>query len=93
MANKGSAVVDFGAFGGSNEASVAISDAAILAGSLCDAWIVAKSTSDHTVNDHTYAALFIALTCGVPTASTGFTIYARSTEKMQGTFNIEWAWS
>jgi hypothetical protein len=94
MSNKGTAVLDFGAFPGSNEASVAVTgEAAILGTSLADAWVRAEATSDHTVNDHAYVAALAAITCGVPSAGTGFTIYGRSTEKLSGTFNLDWAWA
>jgi hypothetical protein len=94
MANKGTAVIDFGAFPGSNEASVVITgEGSIVDGSETDAWIVAKPTADHTLNDHAYAAAMIGVTTGALVASTGFTIYGRCTEKMQGTFNLQWAWA
>ena len=94
MANKGTAVVDFGAFPGSCEASISItSESAILTGSLCDAWIRADATSDHTINDHAWAAALVAITTGAPTVGVGFTIYARSTHRMVGTFSLDWAWA
>lgn len=88
---RGSAVLDFGSFPGSNEASVTVTgQAGILSTHIPHAEIQALATSDHTTNDHAYAALFIQLICGVPTDATGFTIFARSLEKMQGTYNIQW---
>lgn len=96
MANAtGTAIVDFGAYPGSNEASVAVTgQTTISATSKAEAFIMADDTSvDHTANDHKYGALFIGLSCGTPTASTGFTIYARSTEKLQGKWTIRWVWA
>ena len=94
MANKGTAVLDFGAYPGSCEATVVITgESAILAGSLCDAWIRAEATAGHSINDHAWAASLIAITVGVPTAGTGFTIYARCQSRMAGTFNLDWAWA
>ena len=91
--NVGSAVVNFGAFPGSNEASVVISGQdSIGADALCEAWVNAKATADHTVSDHTYAAVLMHPACSVATAATGFTIYCTSPEKMQGTFNLNWVW-
>jgi hypothetical protein len=92
---QGAVVIDFGAFPGSNEASVAvIGQSEIGAGSKAEAYIMGDdTTSDHTAADHRYAVLFIGLSCGTPTATTGFTIYARSTEKLQGTFNIRYVWA
>lgn len=90
----GSAVIDFGAFPGSNEASVVVTgQSAIQTTSHAEAWMMAEASTDHTDNDASYAALFIALSCGIPTAGTGFTIYARSTERQQGTFQVRWVWA
>lgn len=87
------ATIDFGAFPGSNEASVAFIDAAILAGSNVRAWFAAdSSTADHTDLDHRYAPLFIGLTA-LPTAGVGGTIYARSEHKMQGQWSVKYSWS
>jgi len=92
---QGTATIDFGASPGSNEASIAVTgQSSILATSKVEAYIMADdTTADKTASDHQYAACFINLTCGTPTASTGFTIYGRSTEKMQGTFALRWVWA
>jgi hypothetical protein len=92
MANVGSTTINFGAFPGSNEASVAVTDANILASSITDAWITAQSSSNHTVNDHAYAAALIGISTGAPFAGVGFTIYARSDVKLSGVFNLNWVW-
>jgi hypothetical protein len=90
----GSTTVDFGAYPGSNEASTVVSgQAGIAAGSSVQAWLVAEATSNHNVSDATYAALLAAISCSVPTADTGFTVYARSAEKLTGIFKIQWTWS
>lgn len=90
----GSAVIDFGAYPGSNEASVVVSgQSSILATSSVEAWLMAEVQGTHTVNDATYASLLTAIVCSVPTASTGFTIYARSVEKLQGQFKVRWVWA
>ena len=89
----GTTTLDFGPFPGTNEASATITgQTAITSANIPDAMYRQEATSDHTVNDHTYAALLSSLTCTVPTAGTGFTITARSAEKLQGTFNINWRW-
>ena len=96
MANGvGTATIDFGAFPGANEAAVAVTgQTGISATSKAEAFIMADdTTADHTAGDHRYAAALMGLTCGTPTAGTGFTIYARSTEKLQGTFALRWVWS
>lgn len=87
----GAVVIDFGAYPGSNEASVVVTgQSGITALSKVDAFFVAVATADHSINDHTYAPLFIYLTAGSLVAGTGFTIYARSPEKMSGTYNLNW---
>lgn len=96
MANgTGTAIIDFGPFPGSNEASVTVgSQSAISATSKAEAYIMGDDfTSDHTANDHSYVGCFVNLSCGTPVASTGFTIYGRCLDKMQGTFNVRWVWS
>jgi hypothetical protein len=95
MANTGTATLDFGAFPGSSEASVAVTgQASIGVGSKAEAFIMADdTTSDHTASDHRYAAALIGLTCGTPVAATGFTIYARALDNMQGTFAVRWVWA
>lgn len=92
---QGTAILDFGASPGSNEASVTVTgQAAILSTSKVEAYIMADdTTSDHTASDHKYLGLFVALSCGTPTNATGFTIHARSTEKLQGTFALRWVWA
>jgi hypothetical protein len=92
---QGTATLDFGAAKGSNESSVAVAgQASILSTSSVEAyWMADDTTADHTANDHKYVPLFIELTCGTPVAATGFTIYGRSTEYMQGTFKCRWVWA
>lgn len=92
---QGTATIDFGAFPGSNEADIAVTgQGSILATSKAEAYIMGDdSTSDHTANDHRYVGLWMALTCGTPTAATGFTIYGRSMEKLQGTYQVRWVWA
>lgn len=91
----GTATIDFGAFPGSNEASVAVTgQAAILGTSKADVFIMASdTTADHTANDHRYAALLLAFSATTPDVGVGFTIHARCLDKMQGTFAVRWRWS
>lgn len=91
----GAAILNFGAHPGSNEASVAVTgQSAISATSKVEAWIMADDTTgDHTASDHRYLATLSGLTCGTPTAATGFTIYARSTEKLTGQWAVRWVWA
>ena len=88
-------MIDFGAFPGSNEASIAVTgQGTISATSKVEAYVMGDDTSGtHTANDHRYFAALVGLTCGTPTAATGFTIYGRSTEKLTGTFALRWVWA
>lgn len=90
----GEATIDFGAFPGANEASVAVTgQATIPSDARCEAWFMGSSTTtDHTANDHRYIARFASLSCGAVVAGTGFTIYANSEQKPQGTFKVQWVW-
>ena len=91
----GVAELDFGAFPGSNETSVAITgQTEITSGSSAESWIMADdTTTDHTASDHKYAHTLMGITCGSVVAGTGFTIYGRSIHKMQGKFAVRWVWS
>lgn len=88
----GTATLDFGT--GSNEASVVVpGQGSIGSTSKAEAFVMGDDTSaDHTANDHRYFGAFANLTCGTPTAATGFTIYARSIEKLSGQWTIRWVW-
>lgn len=89
----GTATIDFGL--GGNEASVVVTgQGAISATSKCDAFVMADDTTvDHSASDHRYFAALAGLTCGTPTAATGFTIYARSIHDLVGTFKVRWVWA
>ena len=92
----GEATIDFGAFPGANEASIAVTgQGTILSTSFAEAWIMADdTTSDHTANDHRYVEVIgTKFICGTPTNAIGFTIYGRCVDKLQGTFKIRWVWS
>ena len=92
---QGTATLDFGAHPGLNEASVTVTgQASILATSKAEAYFMGDDTSsNHTASDHKYAPVFIDLTCGTPTAATGFTIYGRSTHKMTGNWAVRYVWA
>lgn len=71
---KGTATIDFGAFPGKSDASVAVTgQTGIVAGSLVDAWIRPAATADHTADEHLVETLSIF--AGNIIAGTGFTIY------------------
>ena len=95
MSNTGTATLNFGAHPGSNEASVAVTgQTAILVTSKVESWVMGEDvSSNHTASDHRYFAALAGLTCGTPTASTGFTIYARSEHKLSGQWTVRWVWA
>lgn len=88
----GIVTINFGAFPGSQEASVAFSDVTISGTSKVQAEVMsADSTADHTVNDHKYLPLLAEFT-GEPQAGVGGTIFARSMQKLIGTFKLRYIW-
>jgi hypothetical protein len=92
---QGTATINFGSFPGAQEASVAVTgQTSISATSKAEAYVMGDdTTSDHTASDHKYFPLFATLTCGTPTAGTGFTIYACCVDQLQGTFQVRWVWA
>jgi hypothetical protein len=90
----GTGTLDFGAFPGSNEASVSVTGLTGISGtSKAEAYFMASdTTSDHTAADHRYAAALIGLTCATPSGS-ACTVYGRCVEAMQGTFSIRLVWA
>lgn len=91
---QGVATIDFGAFPGKNEATVVITgQSTISSTSKAEAYFMRETSSNHTANDHSYAAFFVALTCGPPTTGVGFTIYGVSSEKVQGAFTVRYVWT
>ena len=91
----GTATIDFGVAPGSNEASIAVTgQTEITALGKCEAWVMGDDTStDHTASDHKYFPVFASLTCGTPSAGVGFTIYARSTQKLTGNWTVRFVWA
>ena len=94
MGAQGTTTIAFGADPGVNEASVAVTgQASIVADSLAEAFVMEEVLGTKTANDHGYMNLLVRLTCGTIVAATGFTIYAKSTEKMTGSFTVKWVWN
>lgn len=88
----GTAEIDFGDFPGSNEASVTVTATGITESAHVEAWVMASdTTADHTASDHRYFPLFAALTAAAGTNA--LTIYARSTEKLQGAWAVHYVWA
>lgn len=74
MGAQGTATLDFGAFPGAADASVTVTgQAAILSGSLIEAWILPADTTDHTAGEHIIDPPIVIAANIV--AGTGFTIY------------------
>jgi hypothetical protein len=81
MAGSGTTSVDFGAFPGKSDTSVAVTgQAGIVSGSLVGAWIRPVATADHTADEHLVET--IAITAADIVAGTGFTIYATNTNQL-----------
>lgn len=90
----GTATIDFGAWPGTNETSVAVTgQSAIGSASYTAAFPMAEASGVHTVSDAAYAAMWMALTAEAATAGVGFTVRARSTYTFTGTFVVRWVWS
>ena len=89
---QGTSIINFGAFPGAQEASVAFTDAAVVATSKVEAYVMADGvTADHSVNDHRYLPLFIALTA-VGGAGAG-TIHARAPHALIGQYQLRYVWA
>lgn len=95
----GTATIDFGAFPGATDTSLAITgQAAIVAGSLVEAWVRPVATADHSADEHWVEAP--AVVAGNIVAGTGFTIYAHIGEdaarnqgsRLYGQWTVAWAW-
>ena len=106
MGAQGTATLDFGAFPGKTDASVAVTgQAGIAAGSLVEAWIFPTATADHTVDEHWVDPPEVF--AGNVVAGTGFTIYGvlkkrceigpqnRSVDApmIYGKWSVGWVWN
>lgn len=91
---KGTATIDFGAHPGTNKCAVTITgqtgfDAT---NSVVQVQLSAEASGNHTASDATYIAPFLHLTTGTYVTGTGFSIYARSEHRLEGTFVVRWVW-
>ena|SRR5215217_6510437 len=97
MGAQGQTTVDFGAFPGSSDTSIAVTgQAAILTGSLVEAWLRLEATADHSVDEHWVEE--IEVSAGNIIAGTGFTIYAlhrpaQDDTMLYGQFTVGWVWN
>lgn len=101
MATQGTATLDFGAFPGKSDASVAVTgQTSITAGSLVEAWIVPTATADHSADEHLVETLKVM--AGNIVAGVGFTIYGANTNQVSdpsaspqlyGQWSVGWVWN
>ena len=97
MPGTGTVNVDFGAFPGTDKASVAITgQASIASGSLVEAWIRPIATADHSEDEVVMLTRFVSVS--VPNslliAGTGFTIAAVCDNgPLHGLIPLNWAWA
>jgi hypothetical protein len=81
MATTGTVELDFGAFPGASDASVAVTgQAAIIAGSLVEAWFRPVDTADHSADEHMLETIKVFAHSIVP--GTGFTISGFNTSQL-----------
>jgi hypothetical protein len=74
VSGTGTALLDFGAFPGASDASLAITgQAGIVGGSLVECWVLPADTTDHLADEHRVETLDVY--AGAIVAGTGFTIY------------------
>ena len=81
MPGSGTTTVNFGAFPGSSDTSIAVTgQTGILTGSLIEAWILPATTADHSADEHVFDTLNVI--AGNISAGVGFTIYAVNTSQL-----------
>ena len=97
MGAQGTAIVDFGAYPGSPDASVAVAgQAAILTTSAAEAWLRPQdATAENSVDMHIMASNMMEVIAGPITAADGFPIrcISRDGTNFVGTFNLNWVWN
>lgn len=95
----GTATLNFGAFPGSSDASVAVTGiAGIAANAIVSAWVLPAATADHSADEHVMESLQVQ--AGNVVAGTGFTIYGSNFStpdqggkgRIYGAWNIAWTW-
>jgi hypothetical protein len=94
MATQGTTTINFGAFPGSTDTSVAVTgQAGIVAGSLVEAWVRMEATADHNADEHMVDPPRVI--AGNIVAGTGFTIYGLTNDKkrLYGLYTIAWVWN
>lgn len=103
---QGTTTINFGAFPGVTDVSVAITgQAAIIGGSLVEAWIFPTATADHSADEHWVDPPEVF--AGNVVAGTGFTIYGVNKKRcdvaplsnsidsprVYGLWTLGWVWN
>ena len=92
----GTATVDFGAFPGTDKASIAVTgQAALVSGSKIEAWLRAEATAEHPEDEVMMLSKFVTVNVPITlvVAATGFTIVVVCHDGFStGTLLIDWAW-
>ena len=90
----GNATLEFGAFPGSSDTSVAVTgQTGITTSSFVEAWLVPTATADHSADEHVVET--IKVIAGNIVNGTGFTIYGVNTgnnSRIYGTWSVSWVW-
>lgn len=92
MGQKGVTTIDFGAHPGSDVATVQVTgQTAVAAGAVVDAWLLAKETADHSIDEHVIDGPTIL--AGSVTAGVGFTIHGLALNgNLTGAWSVAWVW-
>lgn len=90
----GNATLDFGAFPGSSDTSIAVTgQTGITTSSFVEAWLVPAATADHSADEHVVET--IKVIAGNIVNGTGFTIYGVNTgnnSRIYGSWSVSWVW-
>lgn len=90
MGASGQATLNFGAFPGASDASVAITgQAGIVSGSMVEAWIFPATTADHSADEHLLETMRVM--AGNIVGGTGFTIYGYNTSQFSEPVAEQWS--
>ena len=82
MGASGTAIVDFGAFPGDDDASLTVSAPGIAVSSLVEAWIMPATTADHSPDEHRLETLSVMADPSLIVAGTSFVIKMRNTSQL-----------
>lgn len=90
---RGTTAIDFGAFPGKSDASVAVAQPSVTAGTIVKAWLYPVATADHSADEHLVETLNIF--AGAVSAGVGFTIYGvnraqQGDSRIYGLWTVAW---